>query len=61
MAIPDHIFRPLADQYNPQMLHRSETDEHPYNISLTSADKTSSSEFKRIQNGQSFRFRYRFR
>ena len=26
---------------NPQMLNRSETDENPYNICLTSADKTS--------------------
>ena len=39
MAIPDHIFRPPADQYNPQMLNRFETDENPYNICLTSADK----------------------
>ena len=39
MAIPDHIFRPHADQYNPQMLNRVETDENPYNICLTSADK----------------------
>ena len=31
--------RPLADKYNPQMLNRFETDENPYNICLTSADK----------------------
>ena len=54
MAIPDHIFRPLADQYNPRMLNRFETDENPYNICLTSADKTSSSEFKRIQTDRVF-------
>ena len=38
LDIPDQPQRPLADQYNPQMLNRSETDGNPYNIYLTSAD-----------------------
>ena len=49
-SIRDHP----CEKGNPQMLNRSETDEHPYNICLTSADKTSSSEFKRIQTDRVF-------
>ena len=48
-----HIRDYPCEKGNPQMLNRFETDDNPYNICLTSADKIQSSDFKRNINGLS--------